>query len=381
RTLASAAADADPESRLVVQFVPGPAGTGALVLPEPLAPGLQTLRVGRGTYRVFVASLADGRRLAVAQDTQVRDEIARDAAWRAVLPLLLLAPLLLLIVAVLVGRAFAPVVRLAGEVHARSDRELHALEARRLPTEILPFVDAINRLLAKVERAMQAQRRFVADAAHELRSPMTALSLQAERLEAAGMSAPARERLGALRQSIERARRLLDQLLGLARAQGGGVDAAAAVSVAAVFRLVLEDMLPLAQARRIDIGIDEACEAWVQGAEFDLVAIVRNLVDNAVRYGGEGARVDLRVREVQEGWVAIEVDDDGAGVAPAERERLLDPFYRVLGSGETGSGLGLSIVAAVVERLGGRIELRDSERFGHGLLVRVLLPRAPAGVR
>jgi two-component system OmpR family sensor kinase len=178
---------------------------------------------------VLVKTLPSGGRVAFAQQTEVRDEIARDSALRTLMPFLILLPILLLLVADLVRKIFKPVAALSREIDQRSEQDLYPLVAAPLPLEIRPFVVAINRLLGRVSQSMEAQRRFIADAAHELRSPLTALSLQAERLAGAEMSDQARERLGTLRQGIERGRSLLDQLLALARAQSSNEDTATSV--------------------------------------------------------------------------------------------------------------------------------------------------------
>jgi two-component system OmpR family sensor kinase len=377
QVLATSRKDADRESNLIVQpllerAADGQAGA-ALALPTALKDGLQTVEVEGEFYRVMAKTLQDGQRFAVSQQTQVRDEIARDSALRALLPWLILVPVLLLIVADLVRKMLRPVTTLATEVQKRGEQDLQPLPARNLPLEIRPFVTAINGLLGRVARAMDTQRRFVADAAHELRSPLTALSLQAERVEAAEMSPEARERVRTLRQGIERGRHLLDQLLSLARAQNGAAPVAS-VSLHAICRRVLEDLLPLAEAKGIDLGMQPGQDAHVTGSETDLTALVRNLVDNALRYTPSGGRVDLVVAETEQ-HTLLQIEDSGPGIPAHERQRVLDPFYRVLGSQQTGSGLGLSIVKMVLERLNGRIELSDATKFAHGLSVTVRLPR------
>jgi two-component system OmpR family sensor kinase len=378
RSLASRAQDADPESNLIVQPLSCAAGHGlrpALALPPRLVDGAQTVEVTGVSYRVLVRMLPDGSRIAVSQQTEVRDEIARHSALRVLLPLLLLAPVLMLLVAQLVRGMLGPIARLSREVDARSQHELHALPERGVPSEIQPFITAINRLLARMQQAMAVQRRFVADAAHELRSPLTALSLQAERLQGAEMSGQARERLQVLCQGIERGRHLLDQLLGLARSYDGADEAAPPLSLQKVCRLVLEDLLPLAEAKGIDLGVVLGDDVCVAAPEADLAAILRNLVDNAIRYTPTGGHVDVRVARRAEHAV-VQVEDNGPGIPADERARVLDPFYRILGTQQLGSGLGLSIVQAVVQHLGGRIEIDDSPTFGRGLRVAVTLPPA-----
>lgn len=369
---ASNVADTDPEEHLIIQSLSRVTYGSALPLAADLQDGLQTISLSQGTYRVLVRTLPDTERIAVSQDTKVRDEIAIDSAIRTVLPLLVLLPMLVLVVVEIVRKMFMPIAQLSAEVDGRSERELHPLTESNLPSEIHPFVTAINRLLGRVEQAMGAQRRFIADAAHELRSPLTALSLQAERLDAADMSSQAKERLITLRQGIERGRNLLDQLLSLARAQNMASKPVNTVSVRQVYRRVLEDLMPLAESKNIDIGMADGVDIEVLVGDLDLFSIIKNLVDNAVRFTPAGGRVDLHASRTTQ-HVTLEVEDSGPGVPAGERERVLDPFYRVLGTGEAGSGLGLSIVKTVVDRLGGRMELVDSTRFAQGLKVIIVL--------
>ena len=372
--------DAEPSLHIHELSAAAPAPTseapsGKPALRHDLPDGFQTVEAHGESHRVLAKTLSNGKRIAISQATSVRDEIARDSALRTVLPLLILIPVLLLVVTDLVRRMLLPVAQMATEVEARSESELHALPERGLPSEIRPFVLAINRLLARVAMSMETQRRFIADAAHELRSPMTAMSLQAEMLDGSGMSADAREKLASLRRGIERGRVLLNQLLDLARAQSNPPVAPVPWSVQKVFRRVLEDAMPLAEAKQIDLGVKNEADAVVMASEVDLITLVKNLVENAVRYTPEGGRVDISVSETTQ-QVVIEVEDNGPGIAPEERERVLDPFYRVLGSEQSGSGLGLSIVKAIAERLRGRLVLQDATAFEHGLKVQVVLDKA-----
>jgi two-component system OmpR family sensor kinase len=283
-------------------------------------------------------------------------------------------PILLLLVADLVRKMFLPIASLSSRLDQRAEDDLQPVPQDDLPSEVRPFAAAINRLLGRVGASMQVQRRFVADAAHELRSPLTALSLQAERLAATPMSGQAQERLDALRRGIERGRQLLEQLLALAKAQSEPDATKAALSVRQVYRKVLEDLLPLAEAKHIDIGLEGAQDATVWTHEFDLVTVVKNLVDNAIRYTPCGGRVDLSVT-AEEGRAVLRIQDSGPGIQVAERERVFDPFYRTLGSDQVGSGLGLSIVKAVADRMGAEIQLGFSDEVAQsGLCVRVLVP-------
>lgn len=378
------AAIRDAESQVFVQLLSAQPSAGVrgvtkptLVLPQNLPDGMQTVRIGDKRYRVLVRTLGSGDRLAVAQETAIRDEIARNSALSTLLPFLILVPILILVVAILIGKIFKPVADLSEEIDRRGDLELYPLDPNPLPAEIRPFVGAINRLLGRVEQSMNVQRLFVADAAHELRSPLTALSLQAERLADAEMSANARERLNILRQGIRRGMTLLDQLLALARAQGGASASSSPVSVQQIYRRVLADLMPLAEVKGIDIGVVSNSDAKVVANEVDLITLVKNLVDNAIRYTPTGGRVDLSVSD-SNGMATLMVEDSGPGIPEHERERVFDPFYRVLGTDEIGSGLGLSIVRTISARLGATVSLgfvSEQPRFGLRVIISIPLAK------
>ncbi|MCP1623673.1 ATP-binding protein [Pseudomonas nitroreducens] len=354
------------ETRVVVQYLadsaiaPG-ANDNSLPLPLPssLNDGFSTTSVGGEEFRVLVRTTATGQRIAIAQETESRDRDARESAWRGLIPFVILIPVLLLVMNDLIRKLFRPIATLSAEIDRRDEQDMAPIDARHLPTEIRSFALAINRLLGRVGKSMEAQRRFVADAAHELRSPLTALSLQAERLAAAEMSGLARERLAKLRQGIERGRNLIDQLLALASAQSSSATTPARISVHKVYRAVLEDLLPVAEKKQLDLGVDgDDCEIVTN--ELDLQTLIKNLADNAVRYTPAGGRIDLRVLR-QGATVILQVEDSGPGIPESERERVFDAFYRVPGSDEIGSGLGLSIVKTIASRAGASIELDYSD--------------------
>jgi two-component system OmpR family sensor kinase len=374
----------EQEAKVVVQKL-GNANTQRLLdLPPTLPDGMRTLVLGDHEWRVVVRTLALGVRVAVGQQTSDRNEIARNSAVATLIPFLVLAPVLVGVVFLLVRHMFKPLARLAAELDARPDHDLSEIQVTGgvtgdtpLPTEIVPFLVANNRMLARVARSVALQRRFIADAAHELRSPLTVLLLQAERLDVSEMSAQARERFTALSNGLTRTRSLVEQLLTLAHVQeGNGVEADLS-PVAPAFRRVLEDLIPLAQARQIDIGVTGDSDVWVPASEPDLSTVLKNLVDNAIRYTPAGGRVDLSVH-TSDGHASIVVEDTGPGIPADERERVFDRFYRVLGSGQSGSGLGLSIVQTIATRIGIHITLGDATwSDGRGGL-RVTLAFPPA---
>jgi len=377
----------DVESRVFVQLLgpttadsAGPPPRLSVALSMDLHSGMQTVHSGEASYRVFVRTLGTGQRLAVAQGTSARDEIARDSALRTLTPLLVLFPVMFAVVIYLIRRSFRPVSDLARELDLRGENEFHAMPVQTVPSEVRPFVAAINRLLGRIGKSLEDQRRFVADAAHELRSPLTALSLQAERLASAEMSHDATERLATLRLGIDRGRVLVSQLLALARAESAVAAPGSAVSVQRVYRHALERLLSLAEAKGVDVGITSTQDVEVQTSEADLDALVRNLVENAIRYTPKGGRVDLSVSTTPDG-VTLVVEDTGPGIPESERERVFERFYRSVGSDEIGSGLGLSIVKAISRRIGARVSLGscdDPDRSGLRVTV-TFQTREPGG--
>lgn len=366
--------DSDNDSTIFVQYLPGKATHDAVALPEHLGNGLHTIKVQGQTYRVLVNTTKSGQKIAVAQLTEDRDDMAYNSAMRTLTPFFILVPVLLVILISLIRKMFRPITDLATQIDERSEQDMQPIPGHDLPSEVRPFVRALNRLLERVAKSINTQRRFVADAAHELRSPLTALSLQTERLDQAEMSDEARLRLKVVQQGIERGRSLLNQLLSLSKAQSEEMQAVSAVSVKAVFRQVLEELIPQANAKNIDVGVLEGPDvtAWI--SELDLTAVIRNLTDNAIRYTPVNGRVDLSV--TADAHLAIlTVSDTGPGIPPSERSRVFDPFYRILGSDQVGSGLGLSIVRAIADRTGAHVELGFTDKAAcTGLTVTFSLP-------
>jgi two-component system OmpR family sensor kinase len=357
----------DHEAKLVVQTL---AARTPLALSAALPDGIQTVTVAGMPWRIVVKTVDANTRVVVGQQTAGRDEIARNSALATTMPFVMLVPVLIFMLGFLVRRIFMPLTALSTSLDRRTEHDLSELPDAGLPSEIVPFVVAINGLLDRIGQTVALQRRFVADAAHELRTPLTALSLQAERLDATEMPPQARERLAALRRGLARTRVLIEQLLTLARVQEQASGPALTLSIQHVFRQVLEESMPLAKVKRIDMGVTSEDDVMVCVPEVDLRILLRNLVDNAIRYTPEGGRIDLSVLAVGSRTL-VRIADSGPGIPPKERERVFDPFYRVRGNMQDGSGLGLSIVRNIATRIGADVELGDATP--HGLLVTVTL--------
>ena len=280
----------EPDLHIVVQVLAPAPTTGAavhpaaLLLPNNLPDGLQKVRVADESWRLLVRSLRSGQRVAVGQQTAARDEIARDSALRTVLPLLVLVPALALLVSLVVRHRLKPVARLSFVLDQRNEFDLAPLPQMQVPAEIRPFITSISRLLLRLEQSLAAQRRFVADAAHELRSPLTALSLQVEAPDGAGLPPQVQAQVTRLRLGMHRARVLIDQLLTLARSPAQPVVETSPVSARTVLRRVIEDLIPQAERRQVDLGMTRQDDVRIQLTEVELTAIMRNLMDNAIRY-------------------------------------------------------------------------------------------------
>lgn len=326
--------------------------------------------------RLVLRTRSDGSRFAVVQSTGVRDEIASDMALRTVFPIMVLIPCLMLVIAFVIARSLRPMVRLADELDVRRADDMTALSLRGLPSELNPFVSSINGLLRRVHEMMEQQRRFIADAAHELRTPLTALSLQAENLNQVELPPGARERLAVLRQGMRRSKHLLEQLLALARHDAAPSDRAQleVVELDRAARTVIADLLREAISRGVDLGFGRAESVSVRGESVMLAVMIRNLVDNALRFTPAGGSIDVAI--YQDGVTGIlQVEDTGPGVSSDEIGRIFEPFFRGQRPEGDGAGLGLSIVKRIVDRLGGAIEAMNIAETGRtGLRVLVKLP-------
>jgi two-component system OmpR family sensor kinase len=325
-------------------------------LPLSLQPGLQSLEAHGVQWRVMVARDASGQPFGVAQRQRVRDESARDSAVITLVPMLVLVPLLLLIVNFLLRQGFAPLVALSREVDQVEGSRHAALDPAGIPLEAVPLVHAVNRLLARLGLVLEQQRRMVADAAHELRTPVAATRVQADNLAHEELPPEARSRLDALQRGLARISELIEQLLKLARVQGAAPVVDRPLALDAIVRTAIEQTLVLAESHQVDLGCVRLDAAEIRGDASHAFALVRNAIDNAVRYTPAGGSVDVSV-EVQSGFVLLTVEDTGPGIDPVQRERVFEPFFRILGTQQTGSGLGLAIVRSAAQALGGRVDL------------------------
>ncbi len=337
--------------------------------------GFSNVLAGRTAWRVFSLP-SRGYVIQVAQPLAVREQRAASLALQTLTPLGLMLPILGAAIWLIVGTQLKPLDRIAELVRLRRPEALDPLPETSLPDEIHPLVIALNELLARLRASIDAQQAFVADAAHELRTPLTAVRLQ---LQLAEQAAGEEERAAAfarLRGGLDRAVRLVEQMLDLARHEAAPA-VMETVSLEALARDVVTDLEPLAEARRQDIGIAESAPALVRGDSYALRMLLRNLVDNAIRYTPEGGRIDVSVG-LALGAPFMRVTDTGPGIPAEDRERVFGRFYRRAGTSAPGTGLGLAIVQTIVKKYLGIIELDDNPE-SHGLRVTIRFPAGAAG--
>ncbi|HYD79567.1 MAG TPA: ATP-binding protein [Paucimonas sp.] len=344
-------------------------------LPQRAELGFSNVDTPDGTWRVYSAQQGDTV-VQVAQPLRVRHELATDMALRTVAPLCVLFPFLGLLAWIAVGKGLAPVKRVAADVQARDAGSLSPVTDIDLPQEIRPLTQALNDLLARLERSIDAQRAFIADAAHELRTPLTALKLRIQLAERAQDETERAAAFAELKQGHERAIRMVQQLLTLARQEPGTATPGTAsralppVDLASLARAAVAEFASTADAAGIDLGLSADESATVDGDADSLRALLNNLIDNAIRYTPAGGRIDVTVAASASGCT-LRVQDSGPGIPDHELGRVFDRFYRVAGSGVEGSGLGLAIVKRIAESHHAHVSLRNTRP---GLCAAVVFP-------
>ena len=349
-----------------------------LDLPQTFSEGFERIPTSQGRWRIYTHVTPEGI-VQVGQPVATRDAFARDVSGRALIPILLLIPALALCMGWILRRALRPLDETTRRVSDRDAMRLDPLPIDNVPTELVPLVLQINALLERLARALDADRRFLADAAHELRSPIAALALQVQLARRAHDPATRERSLEELGRGVDRARRLVQQLLDFARLEPGLATAPRKpVDLADLAREVVAAHAMRADAKRVDLGAEAQGTAFVIGEREELRSLVENLVDNALRYAPPDTPVTVSVRTEGDAC-RLTVVDAGPGIPPEEREKVFERFHRVPGDPTTGTGLGLAIARAIVERHRGRITLAEAQPGADapGLAAHVVLPSAP----
>jgi len=327
------------------------------------------------SWRIYTLPAASpgGHAVQVLQSEGFRAKLAAERAGAAIAPILLLLPLSMFALWC-IARAMSRALQDIGRAAAQQDEHTIAeLPVRNVPAEIAPLVMSFNSLLRRLRDAFATQRRFVQDAAHELRTPIAAIGLQVENMRQDVSCNAAAERFAHLEAGVRRAQRLVDQLLRLSRQEAAGADGPAIVDLQMQLRESMNTLIGLADQRNIDLGLvgpDQPCgPITLHCAPGDLRSLLDNLIENALRYTPEGGVVDVRLLQ-DEGRIAVEVVDTGPGIPQELLPRVFDRFFRVPGTGASGSGLGLAIAQAAAQRAGLLLTLRNRQDRS-GLIARI----------
>ena len=347
------------------------------------AEGFSSVRLGDDDqWRVFATRGSESDvQVYVGEQTESRDSILWAVLQGVLLPLILALPLLALLGWWAVRQGLAPVRQLVQLLGRRTPQALEPLELTHLPSEMQPMVQALNALFQRIEQMMISERRFTADAAHELRTPIAGIRAQAQVALGAGDDDAQREHaLQSTLAGCDRATRLVEQLLTLARLEAAPAAPGAAgerLDLSALARRVAANLAPTALARHQLLELDADAPGPVSGDETLIGVLLRNLIDNALRYSPDHAQVWVSVA-VESGQTVLRVQDSGAGMTEPEMARLGERFFRVLGSEQPGSGLGWSIVKRIAAVFDAQVEVSRSEKLG-GLAVTVRWPAHQTG--
>lgn len=333
----------------------------------------------RLAYKRLDIGLASNRApmIVVAETVERRTQLANDIIKGVIIPQFIVLPIAVVLVWFGLSRGIAPLNALQIRLRARRPDDLSPMDERAAPTEIAPLLTAMNELLQRQSQTVQTQRHFVADAAHQLKTPLAGLRTQAELALRQATDDDTRANLRQLVTGSERATRLVNQLLQLANAENPEAVGLVPVDLHALAYERTAHWAQQAMAMGTDIGFEgEELPVFIQGQPLLLGELLNNLLDNALRYTPAGGRVTVRLHpsETSNG-IDLDVEDSGCGIAESERERVFDRFYRVLGSQADGSGLGLSIVREIAQKHGAVVCILDNEH--HGTTIRVTFPVAP----
>ena len=320
----------------------------------------------------------------VAETLDKRAQLANEIIKGVILPQFIILPIVLALVWFALARGLSPLAQLQERIRARRPDDLSPIDSRQVPEEISPLVGSLNDMLARLSQTIEMQKRFIADAAHQMKTPLAGMRMQAELALRELDPDEIHRSLEQLAKSSESATRLVNQLLALARAehQPHAGTAFATLELAALARATVQDWVPASFERRIDLGFEPPdAPVDIAGNALMLRELLSNLIDNALRYTPAGGSVTVRVR-VDDAHAILEVEDTGPGIAPAERSHVFERFYRILGSSAPGSGLGLAIVREVAQQHGAEIDVfnnpRSHQKKFPGCLFRLTFPALAA---
>lgn len=329
---------------------------------QNMADGFHNFTTATHHWRLYIYTVQK-QRLVVAQRAVYRNRIATDSAKSTVWPLVFLLPVLWLLIALFVRYVFRVTQRLSEEVAQRSDLDLSAIDTTDVPLEIQPFMLTLNRLFEQLRKAMEHDKQFIAHAAHELRTPITALTLQMARLNEPRLSHDEQQKLlQDVQRGVRRTQQLLTQLLSMARAQHphDPSDENTYTTLKPLLRELFAEILPLADAKHHDLSVSMAQDYRINMRQNDVYTVLNNLLTNAIRYTPAHGQIQITSEISTIKTLIIWVSDTGCGIGEPDKRHIFEPFYRVPGNSETGSGLGLAIVQALCRQWQIDIIVRDS---------------------
>ena len=318
------------------------------------------VRVAAMQRRLYDESVNEPVLIQVAETAELRQVFSRDMLYKSALSELALIVLAVLLVLLAIRRGLNPLYQIRRQVHGRDRSDLSPIDATLAPREVKPLIEAINEHTARISQMIAAQKQFVADAAHQLKTPLTLLRTQADFASRQEGVAAMNEVLDELRKNTEQVSHLVDQLLALSRAEGNAVPVLSELDLTELARRTTFEWLPIALSKRIDLGYEGEEPVRILGHEFLLHELVKNLLDNALRYTPPGGHVTVRVA-TREQRAVLSVEDTGIGIPEAERARVFDRFYQIPGRDPAGCGLGLAIVKEIAELHGAGVHVRDGQ--------------------
>ncbi|PIT28310.1 hypothetical protein BGI37_01665 [Snodgrassella alvi] len=315
-------------------------------------------------WRVYILT-REHQRIIVAQRTAYRNHIAKDSALSVVWPFLILMPILWLFTAIWIRRLFRATQEMSTELTARNANDLSPLDTKHVPTEIRPFITALNRLFSQLQAAIEHDKKFISHAAHELRTPITALTIQIGRFDEPDLTIQEQHKLiGQIKAGIARTEQLLTQLLSMARAQHQQqqhlVPNNVHTALMPLLRNLIAELLPLAEQKQQNLSVDISEYIRLPISSNDLHTILKNILANAIKYTPANGHICIHTRQNANNQLTLWIEDNGYGIAENERKLVFEPFYRILGNNENGSGLGLAIVKTLCDQWQIAIELADS---------------------
>ncbi|KEQ01290.1 Signal transduction histidine kinase [Snodgrassella alvi SCGC AB-598-J21] len=314
-------------------------------------------------WRVYLLT-RERERIIVAQRTAYRNHIAKDSALSVVWPFLILMPILWLFTAIWIRRLFRATQEMSSELTARNANDLSPLDTRHVPTEIRPFITALNRLFSQLQAAMEHDKKFISHAAHELRTPITALTLQIARFDEPELTIQEQHKLiEQIKAGIARTEQLLIQLLSMARAQHQQhliANNAQKTALMPLLRDLIAELLPLAEQKKQNLSFDISEDVYLPVSSNDLYTILKNILSNAIKYTPVDGQICIGIRPTTDNKTILLIEDNGQGISETERQLVFEPFYRILGNNESGSGLGLAIVKTLCDQWHISISLADS---------------------